>query len=121
MNDYHDLRTARIVDFSDDPEFITYTRKYHNKDVLRIKLPNTTIKERFTFCLILSELFRSLFPDSWQYIAVTSYQPSDIGGMLNYAVYSADGISEDSSYIYIIEDSEIDFGLLEAIDRNFID
>lgn len=120
MSDYHDLRTARLVDFTNDPEFTTFTRRYRNKDVLRLELPDTSVKERFTFCLLLTEIFRTLFPDSWQYLAAVTYEPGDVGGMLNYAIYSADGIPEDSCCVYIIEDSDIDFGLIEAIDRNFI-
>lgn len=38
--------------------------------------------------------------------------------MLNYMLYKLDGIFEDD-YIYIIEDSSIDLGLLNAIEKNF--
>ncbi len=119
MRDNHDLRTARLVDFTGDPSIDSYTRRYRNKTILRIKLPETNDKIRFTLCLMLSEIFRTVFPDGWQYLAVVTRRPEDIDGMLNHIVYSINE-PEDSEYIYIIEDSEIDLGLIEAVDRNLM-
>lgn len=118
MADIHNLRTATVVDFSEDPTADNYSRKYHNKSVLRIKLPDSDEKIRFTICLLLSEIFKTVFPDGWQYIAVTTKQPDDIDGMLNYMLYKLDGALEDG-YIYVIEDSSIDLGLLNAIEKKF--
>lgn len=118
MADSHNLRTAKVIDFSEDPTVEYYSRKYHNKSVLRIKLPDSDEKIRFTICLLLSEIFKTVFPDGWQYIAVSTRQPDDIGGMLNYMLYKLDGAFEDG-YIYVIEDSSIDLGLLSAIEKNF--
>ena len=118
MADSHNLRTAKVIDFSEDPTVEYYSRKYHNKSVLRIKLPDSDEKIRFTICLLLSEIFKTVFPDGWQYIAVSTRQPDDIDGMLNYMLYKLDGAFEDG-YIYVIEDSSIDLGLLSAIEKNF--
>ena len=119
MRDNHDLRMARKIDFTGDPTIEKYSRKYHNKSILRIKFPDTSDKIRFTICLLLSEVFKSVFPDGWPYLAVVAKRPEDIDGMLNYLVYPIEGdVAED--YIYIIEDSEIDLGLLEAVDRNLM-
>lgn len=119
MRDNHDLRLARLIDFAGDPTINQYSRKYHNKTVLRIKLPDTTDKIRFTICLLLSEVFKSVFPDGWPYLAVVAKRPDDIEGILNYLVYPVKGgLSDDC--IYIIEDSEIDLGLTEAVDRNLM-
>lgn len=117
MRDNHDLRTARTIDFADDPTTEKYARKYHNKSILRIKLPDTNDKIRFTICLLLSEVFKSVFPDGWPYLAVVAKRPEDVDGILNYLVYPIEG-DVVADYIYIIEDSEIDLGLLEAVDRN---
>ena len=117
MRDNHDLRTARLIDFAGDPSVDNYFRNYKNKSVLRIMFPDTTDKLRFTICMLLSEVFRSVFPDAWQYIAVITRRPEGIDGMLNHIVYQVEGELENG-YIYIIEDSDIDLGLLEAIDRS---
>lgn len=117
MPDNHNLRLAREIDFSADPSVENYSRKYHNKMVLRIKLPETTEQMRFTICLLLSEIFKSVFPDGHPYLAVAAKRPEEIDGMLNYLVYAVRGKVEDD-YIYIIEDSEIDLGLLDAVERN---
>lgn len=119
MNDNHDLRLARHVDFSEDPNVESYVRRYKNKAILRIKLPDTTDRIRYSLCLLLSEVFRSVFPDCWQYLAAVTKCPDDVGGVLNFLVYPAQGDVEDE-YIYIVEDSDIDLGLIEAVDRNLM-
>ncbi len=119
MQDNHNLRTARTIDFSGDPTIENYQRNYHNKTVMRIKLPDTNEKIRFTLCLLLSEIFKSVFPDGHQYLAVIAKRPEDIDGILNYVVYPVIGDVEED-YIYIVEDSELDLGLIEAIERNWM-
>ena len=118
LSDSHNLRTAKVIDLSGDPTVGTYSRRYHNKSVLRIKLPDSNEKIRFTLCLLLSEIFKSVFPDGWQYLAVVTRQPDDISGMLNYMVYQVKGDFDDG-YIYVIEDSGLDLGLLNAVEKNF--
>lgn len=119
MNSNHDLRSARLIDFTSDPSVNTYIRKYHNKTILRIKLPETTDKLRFTICILLTEIMKSIFSEGWPYIAVLCTIPEEIDGMLNYMLYGVSGEVEDE-YIYIIEDSNLDLGLLETIEKNFI-
>lgn len=119
MNDNANLRTARLIDLSADPAVSNYSRKYHNKSILKIKLPNSDNKIRFTLCMLLSEVFRTLYPNGWQYITAVSTQPDDIDGMLNYMVPAVNGDWNDE-YIYIIEDSDIDLGLLDSVEKNFM-
>lgn len=118
MDDNHDLRGARLVDLTEDPNIGCLDRKYHNKAFLKIKLPETDTKIRFTISLLLSELFRSVFPDTWHYLAVLTHRPEDISGILNELLYAVDG-NIDEEGIYIVEDSDIDLGLLDAVRRNF--
>lgn len=119
MKDLCNLRTARKVDISEDPHIDDYKREYRNKTILKLKLPETDEDVRFTFCLIFSEIIRSLFPDGHPYIAVTTKVSEDISGMLSYIVYPVRG-DVDDDYIYIIEDSEMDLGLIGAIERNLM-
>lgn len=118
MRDSHDLRTAKLIDLSDDPTSADFTRRYRSKTVLRIKLPDADEKVLFTMCLLLSEVFRSVFPDGWPYLAVVTQSPEGVGGILNYMVYPAEGDLEKGC-LYIIEDSDIDLGLLSAVEKNF--
>ena len=64
----------------------------------------------------MMEMFRSIFPNTWHYLAVTTATPEDVSGMLNYAVYELHGNVEED-YIYVIEDSDMDLGLLEAVEK----
>ena len=118
MDDVHDLSTARMVDLSKDPLIDNYTRDYRNKTMLRIRMPETDGYMRFTFCLLLSEMFRSIFPDGFPFLAVTAKFPEDMDGFLGSIVYPVAGDIEDDC-IYIIEDSEVDLGLVEAVERNW--
>ena len=118
LKDNHDLRQARVVDLSNDPRVDSYERKYINKAVLKIQLPDTDPSLRFTFCLLINEVFRSLYPHGWQYITAVTDRPEDIDGILNYLVYPVYGELEEG-FIYIIEDSEIDLGLLDSVEKNF--
>lgn len=117
LNDNNDLRTARNVDFLAEKGSDVFYRKYRNKTVLCLRLPDTTSEIRFTLCMLIAELFRTLFPDAWPYLAVLSDRPGNTAGMINYLVYQSDGI-ENPEEIYIVEDSDIDLGLLGAVERN---
>lgn len=119
MGDSHNLRTAKLIDLSADPATPSFSRKYHSKSVLRVKLPDADSRLQFTICMLLSEVFRSVFPQGWQYLAVVAKMPEDVDGMLNYMVYPVEGTLEEGC-IYIVEDSDVDLGLLNAVEKNFI-
>lgn len=117
MDSMNDLRTAKVVSYQGDPNSGDYNREYRSKNVLRIRLPDSDNRVRFTLSILLSELFHTVFPDAWQYLAVLTPRPRDVEGMLNYMVYDVAGdISDD--YIYIVEDSDLDLGLLDAVNKN---
>ena len=117
LNDNNDLRTAKTVDLSDDPSIVNFRRNYKNKSTLRITLPETDADIRFTVSLLLNEIFKTLFPDSWQYIAVLTQGKEDVEGILKQYAYGLEGVI-DQNAVYILEDSDMDLGLLEAIDDN---
>ena len=119
MDSNNDLRNAREVDLSFENSVHEMDRAYKSKNVLRLCLPETTNHERFTICLLLTEMFRSVFPNTWQYLAVMTDRPDNISGMLNFTVYELHN-AEKGDYIYIVEDSDLDLGLLEAIEKNFM-
>lgn len=115
-----DLRSARKYDFSEDSKVGNYTRKYRNKEVLRIHLPESTDRIRFTLCMLLQEVMRSVYPNLWQYIAFTTTRPEDIDGYLNYTVYELASHMDSDEYIYVFEDSEIDLGIIGSVEKNFM-
>ena len=118
MKSNHDLRTAHLLDFSGDPAWEVLQRSYRNKNVLQLELPETTERMRLTFCIVLSEMLRSIFPNGWPYLAVMTPRQEDVEGMLNYMVYGLEG-DVNPNLIYIVEDSTLDLGLLEAVERKF--
>jgi len=110
------LASAHRVDLNNIPE-----RKYKNKAVLCIKLSEVSEDVRFTVALLLNEIFVTLYPESCHYITAAikrkSDKVSDISALLS--PVQLQGFNDEDA-IYIIEDCEIDMGLLVSIERNLI-
>ena len=117
LKDAGDLKGAKEIFFGEEMGDLSYDRHYIRKNVLRIRLSDTDSSTRFTMCVLFNELIRSLFPDAWYYIAVLANAPGEAEGMLKYMVYDCQGDLEDDS-VYIVEDSDLDLGLLDALNRN---
>ena len=130
LDESNDLRRAREVRIADNQrqgnEHFEYVRNYRHKNVLRIRLPETTEEVRYTLCLLLMEVFRTVYADAWPYLAAVTAQTDKTRDALRGVLYTLDGsgsreqgnalVEEDC--IYIIEDSDVDMGLLESVDRN---
>ena len=103
-------------------------RDYKNKKILRVELPDVTDDVRYTITYLLNEVFRTTFAENQHFIsAVTAFpasldgedsQEQDIIRPLTYSLCDNSANSEAKS-IYIIEDSQLDLGLLIAVERNF--
>jgi hypothetical protein len=108
------LATAHKVDLNNIPE-----RTYKNKAVLCLKLPEAGEDARFTMAVLLNEIFITLYPESYYYITAAikrqSDAESDISKLLS--PIQLNGF-DDENAIYIIEDCEIDLGLLVSVERN---
>lgn len=117
LPDEHDLRRGREILFDTDPVVRALDRSFRNKSVIALKLPDTDADVRFTICMLLGELFHSVFPESWPYIAILTKQSEDIQGIMRDMVYTLEGDIPDDM-VYIVEDSELDLGLVEAISRS---
>lgn len=130
LDESNDLRRAREVRIADNEcqgnEHFEYIRNYRHKNVLRLRLPKTTEEVRYTICLLLMEVFRTVYADAWPYLAAVTAQTDKTREALRGVLYTLDGsgspeqgnalVEEDC--IYIIEDSDVDMGLLESVDRN---
>lgn len=107
------LATARLVEFkkgtptvngADDPvsgENITtegvFVRNYIQKDVLKITFRGADHNINRTICVLLQELFRTVFPSAWQYLAVVCEGESDPADRLSCLSYGLTFEKEDSS------------------------
>ncbi len=114
MSSYEDFKTARRVVVSGIPK-----RSYRNKLVMKIKLPDASEKIRYTICILLNEIFRTTYPDAHPYIcAVMKVVNEDtLSDNLRDIMYTLN-TEMDSDCIYIVEDSEIDLGLIDSVERN---
>lgn len=114
MSDYHNLKTGRHVHVSNIP-----VRSYRNKLVMKVEMPGASEQIRYTIALLMNEIFRTTYPDAYPYIcAVTPLSSEDvIPENLKYAMYTMESDSKDEG-IYIVEDSEIDLGLIVSVERN---
>lgn len=139
MNNYNDIYNAKKVTINGIPD-----RRYTNKSILRIELPDTEQRINTTICTLFNESFKTLFPENYEFIcAVTSSAEkneedafdnmeaeleveseaeaeagaSTIGTSQSFRTYSLAGDVKDNA-IYIIEDSQLDLGLIVAVERN---
>ncbi len=111
LGDYGNIKKATRVSLGSVPE-----RYFPHKNIIRFKLAGADAKVRFTVATMMNELFVSLFPDMHEYIVATTAvsEGTDYEGYIPYI--SAD---QDDEYIYVIEDSLIDLGLLINVERYF--
>lgn len=123
----NDLRRAREVRLADPEqqgagERLDYTRTYRAKNVLKIRIPGADESVRYTLCVLLMEVFRTVYADSWHYLAAVTPQTEATLDALRGMLYTVDSLfrqeESEADYIYIIEDSDVDMGLLESVDRN---
>lgn len=113
MTSYENLNAAKEVRVSGIP-----VRSYRNKLVMKLNLPDVSERVRYTLCLLLNEIFRTIYPDAYPYIcAVTLVDTNHAPEKLKGVMYTLSG-KVDGSAIYIVEDSEIDLGLIASVERN---
>ncbi len=115
MEKYNDFTTSRKISINAVPQ-----RSYYSKQVLRIDLPDLdgklTKEIRSTIAILFNEAFRTLFAENHAYIAAVI--PGEAELPATYSLYSEDSSATGDNCIYIIEDSQLDLGLLVAVQRN---
>ena len=105
----NDVRHAKHRRISDIPE-----RVYQRKTYLRIF---TEDQDSMWIGILLRECFYTFFPDCWQLLSVAvgeKWMQEELVGHMD--------ILEDAGEkgaVYVIEDSPVDLGILEAIGRRF--
>lgn len=112
MQDYGDVCNSLKREISNIPD-----RNYTQKVALKIKFPGTTQKIRATICVVLNEIFKTVYPDNCDFIcAVTNL--SDKEDIPEGILYNAEFCIKDDDSIFILEDSILDLGLISSIERN---
>ena len=113
MHAYGDFENARKVVINNVPE-----RKYINKHILKLDFSDFgaafTKEVRVTLTLLMNEVFRTLFAENQPFIAAVT-----AGDYEKPLTYSLEGDAVEENCIYIIEDSQLDIGLLVSVERNF--
>ena len=106
----NDFANGKYVKVENIPD-----RSFNNKQILKIDFTeyadSFTDDIRKTITAMLNELFTTYFADNRHYICALTSGSIDIP-----LTYSLDGGDEKS--VYIIEDSQMDIGLLVAVERN---
>ncbi len=110
-----DFAGGRRVTISGVPE-----REYRNKQLLRVDFTRPdgglTPEIRMTLTLLMNEVFVTLFGDNAAYI--TAVTPGTMEQPITCSIRSEGAYTPDPDAIYIIEDSQLDLGLLVAVERN---
>ena len=122
MLKHNDFTTAKKIVFEGDVNRIP-DKQYSNKEILMIEFPdyghkfNENIK--YTITVLLNEVFRTLFDENQVFISAVT-DTSTLEGDITPLTYtlSGDGYTLGKNVIYIIEDSQLDLGLIEAVERN---
>lgn len=112
MSRYNDFASAKKTVISGIPK-----RTYYNKQILRIDLPESaSLEVRHTMTLLFNEVFRTLFADNQAYI--TAVMAGEMKEPITYHLAGDNGFEPNPTSIYILEDSQLDLGLLIAVERN---
>lgn len=111
MSSCEDIANAKKVVISGIPQ-----RAYQNKSVLRIRLPESDAEIRYTICLCLNEIFRTVYPDTYSYISAVTVMPETEDDDLFLIPKFSTPFDEDC--IFLLEDNEVDMGLLVSVERN---
>ena len=110
-----DFAGGRRVTISGVPE-----REYRNKQLLRVDFTRSdgglTPEIRMTLTLLMNEVFVTLFGDNAAYI--TAVTPGTMEQPITCSIRGEGAYTPDPDAIYIIEDSQLDLGLLVAVERN---
>ncbi len=109
---FYDVRQAEYRKVSEVPD-----RIYHKKKYLKITAQNQNC---MWIGILLKEVFYTLFPHSWQLLCVAvgeRWWKEELRGHVD--VLTTSGTKEDRDVIYVIEDSVMDLGLVQAIGDQF--
>ena len=115
LHAYNDFDNGARVRVNGVPE-----RKYHHKQILKFdfsKLGESFTDEvRMTLTNLLNEVFVTLFADNQPFICAVT--PGQFDAPITYGLQVGEDREDLSKCIFIMEDSQLDIGLLVAVERN---
>ncbi len=95
-------------------------REYHHKQILKFDFSKFgdafTDSVRMTLTNLMNEVFVTLFAENQPFISAIT--PGQFEAPITYNLAMDEGIEASDKCIYIIEDSQLDIGLLIAVERN---
>lgn len=95
-------------------------REYHHKQILKFDFSrfgdSFTDTVRMTLTNLLNEVFVTLFAENQPFICAIT--PGSFEAPLTYSLSMADEVGAHDKCIFIVEDSQLDIGLLVAVERN---
>lgn len=103
------------------------SRKIVQKEFLQIDLKDASAEIRLAICILLNELFQTIYPTECDYlVAVIPDIPETIKNHADYKygiralIPDCSCKESDGGCIYLLEDSNIDLGLLVSVERNIL-
>lgn len=117
LKSVNNLKTASKVELDCRVE-----RSLKGKSIIQMELPEVTDEVKTGLAIVLNELFRSIYPNEYPYIVVTTEMDNiapenkdNINALLPFLQVDCEAAHNS---IYFIEDSHIDLGLLVSLERN---
>lgn len=112
---YNDFDNGDLVKINGVP-----LREYHHKQILKFDFSKFgdafTDSIRMTLTNLLNEVFVTLFAENRAFISAIT--PGSYEAPLTYSLETDENIENADKCIFIIEDSQLDIGLLIAVERN---
>lgn len=112
---YNDFDNGALIKINGVP-----TREYHHKQILKLDFSRLgdafTDSVRMTLTNLLNEVFVTLFADNQAFISAVTQGTYD--APLTYSLACEESVENAEKCIFIVEDSQLDIGLLIAVERN---
>lgn len=119
MENRGNLSSALRHDLTVDPLFSSYSRHYQKKSILTICFPSGSQEDLYQIALLLQELLPTVLPTGYPYLSILAKEPEGFDHQFESVISQAQNLEEQ--VLVIIEDSDIDLGLLDEFEKHFFD
>ena len=111
---YNNFETGHRIEINGIPE-----RNYRRKAMLRIdfRMQDAAPETLSALALLINETLRTMLAENADYVAVVS--PLAAKEPVTYSLVGENGYIPGENSLYILEDSQLDIGLLDAVERSF--
>lgn len=87
------------------------------KTVLEIRFPAASSEQIYQIAMLLQELLISVLPEGAAYLSILAKRPENFSVKYSSVISDADDIEDHS--LLVIEDSDMDLGLLDELENYF--